>query len=152
MNINHKDRFGQTPLHLACSLNKPVNFIQLLIEAGADVNSKDKYKQPPLFLAVDSKKLDVVKLLLKNKAKVNEKCGRGQRTALHEACSDGSVEIAKMLIQAGADANVVDKDKRTPIYQTRKPEIKKYCLKLEQNKEDNRNKRRIYYNENSFIY
>ncbi len=48
MNINYKDKFGITALHLACYKGQDDN-VELLINSGAEINAKDelgsKYKQ-----------------------------------------------------------------------------------------------------------
>jgi ankyrin repeat protein len=37
-----------------------------------------------------------------------------KNTALHMACEDGNVEIAKMLVEAGADPDALNKWEKTP--------------------------------------
>ena len=48
--INTKDKYGCTPLYYA--LSKGVETVQMLIDAGADVNLKcDEYGNPPIIAA-----------------------------------------------------------------------------------------------------
>lgn len=55
----------------------------------------------------------IVRLLLKNGADVNERTENG-RTALHDACLNGSLEAVTLLLKHGADVNIVDNDGLTP--------------------------------------
>ncbi len=38
------------------------------------------------------------------------------RTPLHDACISGQVELVRLLLKAGADITIVDKNKRTPLH------------------------------------
>lgn len=58
--------------------------------------------------------LDIVVLLLKYGAQVGAK-DKGEATALHKAAFAGNFEIAKALIEAGADTNASDHNGTTPL-------------------------------------
>jgi ankyrin repeat protein len=51
--INAKDKFGQTPLHLAIS-HVRLALLPLLLEKGAKVNEKDIFGQTPLHFAAST--------------------------------------------------------------------------------------------------
>ncbi|MDE7141089.1 MAG: ankyrin repeat domain-containing protein [Treponemataceae bacterium] len=71
------------------------------IKAGADVN---KGGNSALRIAVECDRADMIKLLVKSKANVNGKDGKGY-TALMHAAQQGTTDIARLLIKSGADVN-----------------------------------------------
>ncbi|KAJ5074140.1 cyclin-dependent kinase inhibitor 2c-related [Anaeramoeba ignava] len=78
--INEKTK--STPLHCACKSNLDINFIQILIDSGANLSLIDK--NTPLHDACCfGAKTEIIELLLKNKADPNAKNGY---TPLHYAC------------------------------------------------------------------
>ncbi|XP_031549647.1 uncharacterized protein LOC116287147 [Actinia tenebrosa] len=64
--VNEGNLRGDTPLHLAVRwiTHVGVNLIEVLLEAGADVNARNKWGQTPLHYAVTVKSVDNVKRLL----------------------------------------------------------------------------------------
>ncbi|MDO4410246.1 MAG: ankyrin repeat domain-containing protein [Akkermansia sp.] len=82
--------------------------IQLLKEAGANVNAKNKDGRTALMCASDSGNVEVVKAFLQAGADVNAKTKDGW-TALIGASDKGHIEVVKALLQAGADANVKER-------------------------------------------
>ena len=73
----------------------------------------------PLMIASSAGHLGIVESLLKNSssavAMVNEQNEAGQ-TSLHYAASKGNCNIAEKLISHGADTNVRDRHKATPLH------------------------------------
>jgi len=63
-----KDKYGATPLILACLYNH-IDVVKLLLEMGADMDAEDIYGYNVMKLAVERKHLDIVKLLNKFKYK-----------------------------------------------------------------------------------
>ena len=59
--------------------------------------------------AVNSRDIEAVKLLIKNKVDLNKADNDG-RTALDWAACKGSTEIVKILVENGADLNEADKN------------------------------------------
>lgn len=55
-NINHKNKYGATPLIIA-ALTGPQSFIEFLIEHGADINAVNKRHDSILFLTIHSSKI-----------------------------------------------------------------------------------------------
>ena len=67
--LNQKDQYGSTPLHIASIFDKP-EITELLINAGADVNVKSADGSTPLHNAAFFCRKDIVKRLLANNADV----------------------------------------------------------------------------------
>jgi len=63
-------RHDDTPLHMAASWGF-ANIGLILIEFGANINSRNMQGETPLMYSVDQKKVNMVKLLLKNGANMN---------------------------------------------------------------------------------
>ena len=53
-------------------------------------------------------RLDVLRLLLQQRANAEKKSTQRQQTPLHIACSHGKVEAASILLKFGCNANAVD--------------------------------------------
>ncbi len=76
----------------------------LLVEAGADPNSRDDLGQPVLHKAAESGQTDVVRALIRAKAKLDQKANG--TTPLLVTIHNAHEECALELIQAGADASI----------------------------------------------
>lgn len=84
---------------------------------GADVNSRDhKRGWTPLLYATEAGDEKIVSLLLRYEADPNMVSTQDEISALHRAASNGHLEIAKKLIDSGADINCTDtKLRSTPL-------------------------------------
>lgn len=125
-------------LTLAVVLNR-LDLVNLLIEHGADVQRTeflgrlDDAKRPiaDLLVArgkkvpnwmlpracrpdVSTNELHRVKVLLDYGASIND-CGRYSLTALHYAVRGGKLPLIQLLLERGADANVLDENGVTPL-------------------------------------
>lgn len=90
VNAREKGSFQWTPLHVACVLKPNVELIQLLIEAGADVNVQDSQGETPLLLATHAASLETVHVLLQNGADI-------EPDAVEDAENYGLNAVAKLL-------------------------------------------------------
>ncbi|MCY4200242.1 MAG: ankyrin repeat domain-containing protein [Gammaproteobacteria bacterium] len=96
--------------------NLYANFVQVLIEAGADVNEKDVYGNTPLHWAtLRGDDAAIAKLLIEAGSDTETQDSRGS-TPLHWAVSDGNLSIARLLIEAGADVNRQRTDGAAPLH------------------------------------
>ncbi|KAK6501013.1 hypothetical protein TWF506_003768 [Arthrobotrys conoides] len=129
--VNSKDRHDMTPLNwmnFSPNTDYPLEISKAmtkrLLEAGADPNNQDANSGGPLFFAVSLQDKDVVELLLKHGADVNDDNNQGL-TALHTAASaankvdrgpETSESILRLLLSYGADVEKEAKDGETPLH------------------------------------
>ncbi|MFP4026211.1 MAG: ankyrin repeat domain-containing protein [Candidatus Brocadiia bacterium] len=100
--INARDKLGYTPLMFAIHGRKSEVAVWL-IEKGARVNVKEKNGYTALHNAAFAGMPKVVMALVRHKAALNAKAGR--ETPLHLAAREGHVDVARILLENGADAN-----------------------------------------------
>lgn len=115
--INAKDENGQAPLFWTIH-PKNLDMAKFLLENGADVNIKDDYGATPLMFASSSRNPEMTEFLLKKGADVNAKSKDGYTALQTLVFSYGdyrspvkydeksTAEIAKLLLDADADANL----------------------------------------------
>ena len=67
--------------------------------------------------AITSRKVDLLKIMVKSGVDLNAKCGR-DNPALYWAIilADGNAEMVRLLVSAGADVNVTDRKGRSMLY------------------------------------
>lgn len=110
--IHTKDKYGYTPLHfvVGTSWQGAVYVAKFLLENGAIVDSTDNYGNTPLHMSIINP--GAIKLLLRKGADVNAADKNGQ-TPLHLAARDGRIDVAKILIEYGADIKARTKKRVT---------------------------------------
>jgi ankyrin repeat protein len=134
--VNQRNRFGQTPLHLAIGKlpfrhhtrdndereetddNKQANLlklVELLVNYGADVNSIDETGQSPIFTCTDSRYFEITKFLLRNGAKVDI-TDNDKETPLFVCIRD--LQIVKMICHADADITHTNSFGKTPLHKS----------------------------------
>jgi uncharacterized protein len=115
--LNARNTRGQTPL-MCASLRGHVAFVRWLFQRGADPTIADDGGSTPLMMTASLQgRIEVVRLLLGHpagKSTVNHRDSLG-RTALWWACFRGRGDIARALLESGADATIADKNGRTPM-------------------------------------
>ena len=114
INVNSKDEFGNTPLHMA-SYHGHTEIIKMLLGAKAELNSQTKEGNTPLHMALYKGHIEVVKILLEAGSDIDNVNIKG-KTPLHIASYHGHTQIIKMLLDAKADVNARTKEGNTPLH------------------------------------
>ena len=126
-NINIRDsRSGYRPIHCAID-NGRLGMVQYLVKNGANLNATSNYKQTPLHaVCIDemnraniSKTVltKIAAFLIKNGANLDlDAQDTSGETPLHYACKHGYLDIAKLLIEKGANVNSKDQQNDSPLH------------------------------------
>jgi len=115
--VNRKDGEANSPFLQSAAMGQ-ADLVRLEIAHGADLRSTDRYDGTALIAASEHGHVAVVKLLLQAGVPVDHVNQLGW-TALLEAIilGDGSQryeDIVQLLLDAGADANLADREGTTP--------------------------------------
>jgi len=120
--VNARDKNGENALHcavcgvgLSCSStdnDERIDLVQLLHDAGADVNAASETGEIPLYIACwMSQESTAMKMkMLECGAKVDG-IG-GTKLPLIAACSNEHVSVVQLLLTNGANPNLLEKDYR----------------------------------------
>lgn len=113
---NEYDTQGRevTPLYY-CAHAGRLDLVKLLLEHGANPNTLVIHDHDfrPLIRAAMSGYVDMVKVLIAHGADVNGRDNWGG-TALHCVAGQGNMEIARLLLEHGADTGIADVRRQTP--------------------------------------
>lgn len=123
--VSQKDHLGRTALHIASYKGFSATVKELLEATYPHANEQDEEGFTPLHAAVLGGQETIVQLLI-NKADVQLDITdkKDAKTALHLACYEGYIDIARALITAGADVNKLDKYGQTPLAVARHAAVK----------------------------
>lgn len=114
-NPNARNHVGDSPMMLA-AFNGKLEGINVLLAAGAKINHAG---WAPLHYAVFAEQAEMVEHLLSKGAKVDARAPNEQ-TALMLAAKNGNSVIARMLLKAKADANLLDQHGESALTLARK--------------------------------
>ncbi len=108
-------------LLIESTLSNDIDSVKYALDKGADINTRKKtphqgvhYEETALLLATENKFEDIVKLLIEKKADVNAQSPVTGTSALHMAAHQGFNNIAKLLLDAGANRKLENSNKMTP--------------------------------------
>lgn len=119
IDINKQNNDSDTSLLTAVQYDLP-DVVAVLINAGADVNIKDKHGYTALTRATQANNIALIKALLAANANPNIAI-EGDWSPLHFTVAHGNDDnndypvAAQLLIDAGADLNVVNENNVTPL-------------------------------------
>ncbi len=106
--VNKRGSNGLTPLMSAvCEKEANIKIVNILVNAGADVNATDTLNTPILLTAVFRDRTDIVQTLVDSKVNIDVEDAFGT-PVLSVAIYKGRTEIVQILIDAGADVNIED--------------------------------------------
>lgn len=100
--INARNNFGETPLHLATEAGQSLS-VQLLLEHDADVDAVTSNGERAFHIAASLGNVEVMRRLLAARAKDYRLChvNRDGRNVLTLAVQKGHTDIIKMLLETG---------------------------------------------------
>ncbi len=107
------DRLGRTALHVAASNHEGTEAIDVLVEAGANVEARATCGCTPLYFAASCFNLKALTALLKHGAHVNAQSVSLRTPVLHVAARagrHGAAAAVDVLLRSGADETIVDED------------------------------------------
>ncbi len=105
--INTRDRTtGETALHIVVA-RRDLVWLNFLTQRGADTNLADRTGVTPLLTAARIGFVDGAQVLMARGARVNQTNGQGE-TALHVAVQRRDIAMVRVLVAAGADADLQD--------------------------------------------
>ncbi|MCB9768176.1 MAG: ankyrin repeat domain-containing protein [Candidatus Omnitrophica bacterium] len=111
------DEDGDTPLHWA-ALHGQTDIVRLLISRGANLNAFGEDGETPLRWAIFSVHVgfpsEIVDVFLSSGTDPNSIVDKEKTTHLHMAIYYELIDVVEMLLEYGADPNVVDEDGNTP--------------------------------------
>ncbi|MCT1531622.1 ankyrin repeat domain-containing protein [Sphingobacterium daejeonense] len=104
-------------IHEACAAGLTEQ-VQFMVDQKPDViNELSSHGFYPLGIAAHFGKEDIVRILLRNRANPNSSSQNGYQVfPIHSALSNGQDNIAKMLIEAGAEVNVLQSSRISPLH------------------------------------
>jgi uncharacterized protein len=105
VNVRDSDN-GEGAIHIVTKRGD-LGWLGLLYQKGANLNLKDRDGNTPLILASISRWTDGISTLVRLKAQVNAQNRLGE-TALLKAVQARSLDIAKLLTEAGANPDIAD--------------------------------------------
>lgn len=111
VDINQKDKRGQTLLHLV--LTGDGSMTKLLLDKGADINARNSSGYSPLHIAAQTGTIAALKVLLDYHADLNAKTPFGD-TPLHLSVS--RPPIATAFLAAGADVSIRNARGNLPLH------------------------------------
>lgn len=112
VNVNTKDIAGKTPLMFAAHMHDDDIVKFLLTVPGIDINAQSNSGYTPLMYAEFNN--NIVRLLLNAGANVNAQDERGNTALMHAAGAHDSERMA-LLLDAGADQRITNKEGKTAL-------------------------------------
>ncbi|DAB27385.1 MAG: hypothetical protein A2513_04630 [Sulfurimonas sp. RIFOXYD12_FULL_33_39] len=107
-NLNDASENGESVLAFSLRQRCDFDLVMLLIDSGADIYDFDEEGVSIFDMAITYDNIEMVKYLISKGIDVNFTQRRSKFTPLMAAACYGRVEIAKLLIEHGANKNAVD--------------------------------------------
>jgi ankyrin repeat protein len=109
---NARDNNKETPLFDACGNNKLVS-VQSLLRKKVNVKLRNVSGKTALY-ALNDPDVEIVRLLIQKGIPLNEVLNDNGDTYLHKQAYYGRVEVIKLLLEAGVNRQIKNKEGKTP--------------------------------------
>ena len=106
----------QSEALLDATWDGPLDEVEALIAAGADVNAWTTSGRTPMQNAIRRGDVEMVELLVRSGAIVTHRPYGERGSVLHDAARYGRASMVQLLIRAGADVNQEDRYRNTPLH------------------------------------
>ena len=138
--VDAVDALAGTPLHVACDVRladpaEQLAVLRLLLDLGANVNAVANHDVTPLHRATRARNPAAVKLLLEHGAAVDARDARGSTPLRRAVANTGAggtagsraeaIEIVTLLLRAGANPLLKNKEGKTVLVSARDGEIRR---------------------------
>ena len=101
--MDHNENAGQRQDLVKAVAQGDVAKLNALLKAGGDANARDDKGDTLLMKAAEKGTIDLIKLLLENKADIDARSLEDQYTALYKAAENGHTEAVNLLLDQHAD-------------------------------------------------
>ena len=109
--VNFADLEGYTPLHWGAR-SKSLHIVQLLLDAGANMNYTNEYGDSPLHLAINWKKADMALAMVRKCTDIknldNVEHSWSYLPTIHHAVRANMIDVVKVLLSKGVDINLLE--------------------------------------------
>ena len=113
-NPNLQDKFGNTPLHLACQDGRCELAEHLITKCNCDPNVTNDKGEIPLHIATAQSQMKIIELLASNE-NVN-KCTNSGDSPLHIACKTNNLDATNMLLGLHSNPTIPNNQGNTPFH------------------------------------
>lgn len=113
MQIEYVDENGDTPLSYACMGNQ-LEAVKFLVSKGANINAVHRGRSP-IQIACGKSDMEIIDYLLANGADIHIGQDSEVGTPLHWAVGEHRVDVARKLLEHGANVNAMNRHKITPL-------------------------------------
>lgn len=132
--VNKQDSrdWNRTILHKAC-VSKNSKAIKLILQYKPKINIKNKFGQTPLHLLCISGDVECVGLLVNHQGVDINLGDIHYQTPLYLATENNRLDVMKLLLEHGADPNIVTSHSYSPLHEARSDEAVKLLVKFGSN-------------------
>jgi len=114
-NANAVNFFGVSALHYACTYGN-VEIAKKLLSAGANIERTDRDGESALNLAIVNDQISCVYLLIQQGVNIDNGDFYGHLSVLDSTLYHRKYDILSILIQSGADVNIINSKGNTPLH------------------------------------
>lgn len=97
-------------------INNNLCFIKKCIDNKINIDISNDRDDSILILAIMNEYIDMIKLIINYISDINDNYNYDFMSPLHLACDIGNIEIVQLLLENGADTDILDNDFMTPLH------------------------------------